>query len=267
MTSWSAGTWCAASRWASCSLMTSEAWCWAPAVHDDEAAGHHDDPQGADRAAGSGCDDPYDIRRPHDPYRGVSAGGGRRGKAQANLPGSAAAVPCSWLLAQADLRAPRLQLPPPRIQGHHLVARPVHRRVWPKPPRGPVDPLRNRHAGQTATVVGKGPSLLTLTPRDFGSGPVIAINHAILEVRKLGLRQPALQPAEGHLHGAALPSRDADPVGGAVVQVLRVLHAPPRHRRPQGVRHHPQGDEHHHGRCSGPLDGLHSRCGCWPAMR
>ena len=70
------------------------------------------------------------------------------------------------------------------------MARPVHRRVWPKPPRGPVDPLRNRHAGQTATVVGKGPSLLTLTPRDFGSGPVIAINHAILEVRKLGLANP-----------------------------------------------------------------------------
>ncbi len=37
------------------------------------------------------------------------------------------------------------------------------------------------------TIVGRGPSLLRLTPSDFVPGPVITINMAILRVRKLGL--------------------------------------------------------------------------------
>ncbi len=40
------------------------------------------------------------------------------------------------------------------------------------------------------TIVGRGPSLLRLTPDDFPRGPVITINLAILEVRKLGLSNP-----------------------------------------------------------------------------
>ncbi len=40
------------------------------------------------------------------------------------------------------------------------------------------------------TIVGRGPSLLRLTPDDFPRGPVITINLAALEVRKLGLTNP-----------------------------------------------------------------------------
>lgn len=51
-------------------------------------------------------------------------------------------------------------------------------------------PLNDRHAGQTATVVGRGPSLLRLTAEDFGPGPVLALNHAILTIRQLDLPNP-----------------------------------------------------------------------------
>jgi hypothetical protein len=51
-------------------------------------------------------------------------------------------------------------------------------------------PLRGVHAGQSCTVIGRGPSLLRLTAKDIGPGPVIALNHSILEVRKLRLRNP-----------------------------------------------------------------------------
>jgi hypothetical protein len=54
--------------------------------------------------------------------------------------------------------------------------------------RSTTFPLRGIHTGQTATVVGRGPSLLRLTSADFGSGPVLALNHSILELRKLGLK-------------------------------------------------------------------------------
>ncbi len=40
------------------------------------------------------------------------------------------------------------------------------------------------------SIVGRGPSLLRLTANDFPRGPVITINLAILEVRKLGLTNP-----------------------------------------------------------------------------
>lgn len=47
--------------------------------------------------------------------------------------------------------------------------------------------LAGRHAGQVASIVGTGPSLLHLRPSDFDDGPVIVLNHAILQVRRLGL--------------------------------------------------------------------------------
>jgi len=50
--------------------------------------------------------------------------------------------------------------------------------------------LSGRHAGQTATIVGRGPSLLALTAADFGGGPVLVLNHAIEHVRRLALRHP-----------------------------------------------------------------------------
>ena len=71
------------------------------------------------------------------------------------------------------------------------MARPVHRRVWPKPAVStPLDPLHNRHAGETATIIGRGPSLLLLRREDIGPGPVIAMNHAIEQVRRLKLPNP-----------------------------------------------------------------------------
>ena len=50
--------------------------------------------------------------------------------------------------------------------------------------------LRGIHAGETATIVGMGPSILRLTADDFGPGPIITLNHAILTVRKLDLPNP-----------------------------------------------------------------------------
>jgi hypothetical protein len=47
-----------------------------------------------------------------------------------------------------------------------------------------------RHPGATATIVGRGPSLLELTADDFAPGPVITLNAAILTVRTLGLPNP-----------------------------------------------------------------------------
>lgn len=47
--------------------------------------------------------------------------------------------------------------------------------------------IRNRHRGETAWVVGKGPSLLRLRAQDIGAGPIFAINHAILRVREFHL--------------------------------------------------------------------------------
>lgn len=47
--------------------------------------------------------------------------------------------------------------------------------------------LAGRHPGETATIVGTGPSLLRLTTSDFGAGPVIALNDAVLALRRLRL--------------------------------------------------------------------------------
>lgn len=46
------------------------------------------------------------------------------------------------------------------------------------------------HLGETATVIGSGPSLLTLTRDDIGPGPVLTLNYAVLAVRLLGLPNP-----------------------------------------------------------------------------
>lgn len=47
--------------------------------------------------------------------------------------------------------------------------------------------LRNRYHGQTAWIVGKGPSLEYLTAAHFGDGVVIALNQAIRVVEDLEL--------------------------------------------------------------------------------
>jgi hypothetical protein len=46
------------------------------------------------------------------------------------------------------------------------------------------------HRGEPVTIVGRGPSLLKLTKADFGRGPVISLNHAILRLRMLDLDDP-----------------------------------------------------------------------------
>lgn len=53
-----------------------------------------------------------------------------------------------------------------------------------------MNSLKDTHSGQTATIVGRGPSLLSLKADAFAPGPVFALNHAILEVRKLKLSNP-----------------------------------------------------------------------------
>lgn len=47
--------------------------------------------------------------------------------------------------------------------------------------------LRGVHAGERATILGLGPSILDLRAEDFPPGPVITINHAILRARELRL--------------------------------------------------------------------------------
>lgn len=47
--------------------------------------------------------------------------------------------------------------------------------------------LKNRYAGQTCTIVGRGPSLLDITAEDIGPGPVIVINEALFNIAELKL--------------------------------------------------------------------------------
>lgn len=50
--------------------------------------------------------------------------------------------------------------------------------------------LRQKHAGETAWIVGKGPSLGNLQAGHFGNGPVIALNQAIVVVERLEIPNP-----------------------------------------------------------------------------
>ncbi len=53
-----------------------------------------------------------------------------------------------------------------------------------------ITDLRDRHKGETAYIVGRGPSLLRVRATDFGAGPIITLNAAILYVRRLSLPNP-----------------------------------------------------------------------------
>jgi len=50
-----------------------------------------------------------------------------------------------------------------------------------------IQALKDVHAGDTAWIIGKGPSLLMLTREQLGPGPVIAINEATIAIEALGL--------------------------------------------------------------------------------
>lgn len=53
-----------------------------------------------------------------------------------------------------------------------------------------VEVLMNKYVGETAWIVGKGPSLRDLRAEHFGDGPVITMNESILIVQDLGLSNP-----------------------------------------------------------------------------
>jgi hypothetical protein len=84
--------------------------------------------------------------------------------------------------------------------------------------RSTTFPLRGIHTGQTATVVGRGPSLLRLTSADFGSGPVIALNHSLIQIRNLGLTNPLYSMQKD---GCLVPPMDPETVILAAAQSKR----------------------------------------------
>lgn len=53
-----------------------------------------------------------------------------------------------------------------------------------------LDELAGRHAGETAYIVAKGPSLTRLDAGCFGPGPILTLNEAILPVQTMGLANP-----------------------------------------------------------------------------
>ena len=54
----------------------------------------------------------------------------------------------------------------------------------------PIDTLEGNYPGETAWIIGSGPSLAWLKPADIGYGPVIAINYAIQTVEPFDLENP-----------------------------------------------------------------------------
>lgn len=50
--------------------------------------------------------------------------------------------------------------------------------------------FKDIYKGQTIWIVGKGPSLQYLKKEDFGQGPIITINQAIIKVEELDLPNP-----------------------------------------------------------------------------
>lgn len=82
----------------------------------------------------------------------------------------------------------------------------------------PIIDLVGAHTGETAYIIGKGPSLLRLTPEMLGPGPIIALNQAILRVR--GYRQPVyLSQKDGCvLYGREHPGRPCFGSGGDMIK-------------------------------------------------
>jgi hypothetical protein len=76
-----------------------------------------------------------------------------------------------------------------------------------------IGELAERHRGETAWIVGRGPSLLELTAADIGPGPVIALNNAIVQVRALALPNPLYSLQKDGCYGGAVPLEDRWPCG------------------------------------------------------
>ena len=51
-----------------------------------------------------------------------------------------------------------------------------------------ISELKDKHKGETAWIVGLGPSIKDLQKNDFGDGPVITLNQSIVAVQRLSLK-------------------------------------------------------------------------------
>jgi len=62
----------------------------------------------------------------------------------------------------------------------------------------PISALAGKHPGETAWIVGKGPSLIRISYDVFGDGPVITLNQAIAAIEPLCLPNPVYSMQKGH---------------------------------------------------------------------
>jgi hypothetical protein len=73
-----------------------------------------------------------------------------------------------------------------------------------------MDTLRNLYTGETVWIVGKGPSLQYLRAEHIAPGPVIAINHAILQVEDINIPNPVFSMQKDGGNRKRYPSEPFD---------------------------------------------------------
>ncbi len=79
----------------------------------------------------------------------------------------------------------------------------------------------------TTTIVGRGPSLLSVKAEDFPEGPVIALNAAIIYVRTLGLPNPIYSmQKDGCVPHTHLAKPDTHPCGGCPTWPMTAVQPP-----------------------------------------
>jgi len=91
----------------------------------------------------------------------------------------------------------------------NLTRYPNERKWYPDVKDTDLDLLRDIFKGQTANIIGKGPSLDNLTAKDIVDGPIIALNEAIHKVESLDLPNSTIVvQQDAHLEGKCIPSKD-----------------------------------------------------------
>lgn len=60
-----------------------------------------------------------------------------------------------------------------------------------------LEDLKNKHRGEICYIVGKGFSLRNIKKEHFGEGIIITLNHAIIQIEKLGLTNQIYAMMEG----------------------------------------------------------------------
>lgn len=86
---------------------------------------------------------------------------------------------------------------------------PNERKWYPDIEDSNLDMLRGLFEGQTANIIGKGPSLDYLSANDIVDGPIIALNEAIHVVELLGLPNSTMVvQQDSHLGDKCVPSND-----------------------------------------------------------